>query len=507
MKLFFVIGIITGFFLEGLPQAVEAIEIQKIRLPNSINSSYIESRPLISGDGNTLFFCRRDHPENIGKKGDPQDIWYCNKDFSEEWGIPVNLGEPLNNRRGNAVVTINQEGNEGIFVNTYGSPEKGDGKILAKSYLVNSIWAEPIPIKVQNYSNKSTYADFCYSYEEEVLLMAIQKSSKNNVGDQDIYVSFPTADGTWGSLVNLGTTINTKKAEYSPFLGSDGKSLFFVSEGHPGEGGADIFFSRRLDETWINWSEPENIGVPINSSNDEVYFSITADFGVIYFESYKKRSSNRDIFKARLPEKYKPVSINTSNVNPDDTSELTARKKHESESSSKLPSHNTNLSNSPKNMLGSENLSNTQINSALETTSKRILNSFPSINISEGDKITQFNFVNNIYFEGDKWEIQEKYFPFLDKIHEIMQSDKKLKLKVIGHSDATGSTVNNLQLSKRRANQIAIYLKEKSNMKDERLILQGYGENFPLATNDDELEGRELNRRVELQLIYLKVGD
>ncbi len=509
MKLLLIIGIITGGFFESLPQAVkvEDIEIQKIRLPSSINSSFVESRPLISGDGNTLFFCRREHPDNIGGKGDPQDIWFCRKDKSKEWGISMNAGKPLNNKMGNAVVTINPEVNEGIFVNTYSSIEKGDGKILAKSSFENSIWSEPLPMEIHNYSNKSPYADFYYSYKEGVLLIAIQKASKNNVGGQDIYVSFPTADGSWGSPVNLGTSINTKKAEYSPFLGSDGKSLFFVSEGHPGEGGADIFFSNRLDESWTNWSEPENIGAPINSSNEEVFFSITADFGEIFFESYKKRSSNRDIFKARLPEKFKPGFNISSEVIPDVTFELSARKKHESESSSKNPSHNTNSSVHPEKMVFNDSIDHAQANSTHATSTKRILNTFPSINILEGNNIIQFNFVENIYFEKDKWEIQEKYIPFLNKIHEIMLSNKYLKLKVFGYSDATGSTYKNLQLSKRRAGQIAKYFKEKSGMKDERLIPQGFGEKYPLATNDDEFEGRELNRRVELQLIYFMQVD
>ena len=104
--------------------------------------------------------------------------------------------------------------------------------------------------------------------DQKTLIHAIEMNDSK--GDQDLYVSFRKVDGSWSRPKNLGSTINTIKAENSPFLASDGVTLYFSTNGRPGYGKNDIFMSRRLDDSWVNWSEPENLGPSINTNTAQI---------------------------------------------------------------------------------------------------------------------------------------------------------------------------------------------------------------------------------------------
>ena len=270
-------------------------------LESKINSKYDEVRPLISPDGKTLYFSRRFYPDNTFGKKDYQDIWMTVLTSDEQWSDPKNMGVKINSKFADAICSISPDGTEILLIND----DLTSKNPLLRSRKFESGWSMPIPTKIENFHNDSEYMDFYKSYETNVLLMAI--SGKNTKGDQDLYVSLPIDDDSWSEPKHLGPMINSDKADFAPFLAADGRTLFFVSYGHKGFGGCDIFRSVRQDDSWDSWSKPENLGEGINSPREESYFSITSDFKYIYFETYDSKKQVRDIFRADLPEIFKPI--------------------------------------------------------------------------------------------------------------------------------------------------------------------------------------------------------
>lgn len=275
-------------------------QVNFIALTPQINSVFAEVRPVITADGKELFFCRRNHPDNVSKQKDKQDIWVSTLQGEDQWGKPVNLGEMINTKNADAICSISPDGSEIIFISDKMDPVRP----LMKSVRKNGTWGEPEAIEIENFYNLNPYIDFYYSYEANVLLMAIQR--EDTQGNQDLYVSFPKGKNKWSEPVNLGKFVNSSLSDFAPFLAADGKTLYFSSYGHEGFGGCDIYQTTRLDDSWKKWSQPKNLGKGINSPREESYFSITGDSKYIYFESYVK-DGTRDLFRADLPEAVKPA--------------------------------------------------------------------------------------------------------------------------------------------------------------------------------------------------------
>lgn len=265
-----------------------------------VNTVHEEVRPFISANGSELFFCRRDHPQNIQGQRGTQEIWMTSLQGDGAWSAPQNLGKVVNSNIGNAICSVSPDGKEIMFVHA----EMDLTRPIMKSVRKDNGWSTPQPVIIEDFYNKDQYVDFYHSYENSVLLMAVTR--KDTRGEQDLYVSFPAGQDKWSKPVNLGPVVNSAESDFAPFLAADGRTLYFASYGHNGLGGCDIYRTVRLDDTWRRWSKPENLGEGINSPREESYFSITGDYKHIYFESYDLKHKVRDIFRADLPEAFKP---------------------------------------------------------------------------------------------------------------------------------------------------------------------------------------------------------
>lgn len=274
-------------------------------LPSEINSAYAEVRPFISRNGTELFFSRRNHPGNVHGELDDQDIWVSVMTEDGTWGKPMNLGAGVNSKKADAICSVSPDGSEIILFNENIDPSK----ILMRAKLTENGWSSPQPMQIEDFYNFNAYLDFYYSFEANVLLMAVGRNDSR--GEQDLYVSFPAGENKWSAPVNLGPVVNSRQSDFAPFLAADGRTLYFASYGHNGFGGCDIFQTTRLDDTWKNWSKPVNLGEGINSAREESYFSISGDYEYIYFESYDRSREVRDIFRADLPEMVKPGMLYT----------------------------------------------------------------------------------------------------------------------------------------------------------------------------------------------------
>lgn len=281
---------------------------KKENLGKRINSQWDERAPVISPDGRTLYFTRGNHPGNTGYGlvDYEQDIWYSNFQPDSSWSEAKNIGLPLNTEYPNSVCSVTPDGNTLLLLGAYkqdGSSEAG----YSVSKRVRGGWSFPQKLNIKNYYNYNRFAIAYLENNGNILFLAAERL--NSIGKKDIFISFNLGNNNWSEPENIGPVINTADEEYSPFLASDGKTLYFSSKGLGGIGGFDVFVSKRLDDTWKNWSKPENLGPNINSSEDDLFFKIPSKGDFVYFLSYSNTYGEGDIFRIRLPEKLRPQPV------------------------------------------------------------------------------------------------------------------------------------------------------------------------------------------------------
>ena len=278
--------------------------LKRERLGDHINTEFTETKPIISYDNRTLFLTRQNHPDNTGGRDDIQDIYYSHRDPSHDWDTPVNIGAPLNNMHPNGISALSKTADTALVINVFNGDSYDKGASI--SMRDGETWSDPKAINIKKFKNYSDFVDYFISSTGEHLFLAIE--SKDTYGDQDIYVSTKVDDFNWTEPVNIGSGVNTEAAEFSPFLSSDNKILFFASYGHDSYGDADIFYSERLDDTWTNWSEAKNLGENVNTAGFEAYYTIPARGDWAYFVSdVESNSDSRDIFRALIPLELNPT--------------------------------------------------------------------------------------------------------------------------------------------------------------------------------------------------------
>lgn len=280
----------------------------KESLGPAINTEYDEMAPIISADENEIYFVRKNHPHNVGGVNDEDDIWYS-KIVDGKWIRAVNIGSPLNTNDNNFIQSITPDGNMILLGNVY---VKEGGDVVLKpgasvSYKTKIGWGFPEEQRIKDFKNNSQYVNYFLSANGKYLLMAIERD--DGYGNLDLHVSIRTGDNSWSKPVNLGPDVNTAANDYSPFLAADGVTLYFSTSGISGYGKEDIFVTRRLDDTWTHWSEPMNIGKPINSAESDTKFSIPASGNYAYFSSKEGSVGLNDIFRILLPDTVKPQIV------------------------------------------------------------------------------------------------------------------------------------------------------------------------------------------------------
>jgi OOP family OmpA-OmpF porin len=482
------------------------------RLSETVNSIYDELKPLVTPDGKTLLFSRQFHPENTGGEEDPEDIWFSQwNEETQEWMEAENMGAPLNTKGPNYISSISPDGNSVII--TLGNRYTRNGKMKAgvsMSSRTSQGWTNPKPFKIVKEFNTSENSNYFLANNREVLLMSVQGNP--TFGARDLYVSFLMDDGRWSEPLNLGGDINTALEETAPFLAADDKTLYFSSDGITGYGKQDIFISRRLDDTWTNWSEPENLGPQINSIDDDSFFNIppTGEYG--YF-SRNSNGSNSDIFRFELPKEHQPDAVVTVRgvvYNTKTQKPMQARIFYERlpegkeigtiDSDPFTGEYQIILPSGAEYGYLAEAEGYVAINANVDLTDTEDYGEFTKdlflVPIETGAKVR----LNNIFFDFDKSTLKEASFPELKRVIQMMKENPDVRLSIEGHTDNIGTVAYNLKLSERRAAAVVKYLKE-NDIDMNRLETKGWGKSKPLVSNDDEIGGREINRRVEFIIL------
>ncbi len=279
----------------------------KENLGTGINSPANDIMPVISADGKTIYSVRKKYVKNIGKDL-KDDVWVSTLGDDGKWKEALNLGAPINNDDHNLVVYSSPDGQTLIVGNKYRADGSISGKGISISRKKGNSWSVPEPIEVENYINNEKQVAISFSSNRKVMLLSV--AGKNCYGYKDIYVSFQIDDNHYSEPMNLGTTINTYMDETTPFLAADGKTLYFSSEGHVGYGSADIFVSRRLDESWTKWSEPQNLGPEINTDRWDAYYNIPASGEKAYMVTSDQKLTNTEIISIEIPKDARPEPVN-----------------------------------------------------------------------------------------------------------------------------------------------------------------------------------------------------
>jgi hypothetical protein len=223
------------------------------RLNDNVNSPYKEYKPLLAPDGATLYFSRKNHPGNMGGVDDDEDIWYSEMDSTGEWQEAVNAGPELNNEEPNFVSGITPDGNTVVLLLGNRYEKKGKMKAgVSISTKEGDKWTKPYNLDIENDYNYHEKANYFLTNNRQVLLLAVERDDTH--GERDFYVSFFKEDSTWSEPLNMGDVLNSVGDESSPFLAADDETLYFSTNGRGGYGSYDVYVSKRLDDTWTNWS-------------------------------------------------------------------------------------------------------------------------------------------------------------------------------------------------------------------------------------------------------------
>jgi len=480
-------------------------------LSREVNSPYHDKDPVISPDGKTLFFTRQKHPSNVGGTQGGSDIWFAEADSVGNWKPAQNIGSPLNTKGNNGIYSISPDGNSLLVNGVY----KEDGTLLpyqgvSISKKTSNGWSIPQKLNIKYYFNKSTYQSMQLANTGDVLLMSIEYYS--SYGAEDLYVSLVQPDGTWSEPRNLGGTINTNLQEYSPFLAADGKTLYFSSNGHDGLGSKDIFRSTRLDDTWKNWSKPENLGASINTKGMETSFKIPASGDFAYFTSGKSSNEHEDIYKIKIPKEVQPepvLMIKGRIFDGKTKTPITATIIYENlKSGQKVGTANSSPIDGTYQIVLPSQQEYAYYASASgyfaqdENIDLSTLTVYGEINkdlflfpIEEGQTVV----LNNVFFERSTANILEGSYPELDRVAAIMLNNPTVEIEIGGHTDNVGNAALNVKLSEERAGKVKEYLVSKGVVQ-ERIKNVGYGGSKPIAGNDSE-ENKKKNRRVEFKIL------
>lgn len=489
-------------------------------LDKNVNSEYSELNPLLSPDGKTLYFSRKNHPGNVGGEKDKEDIWYSELDSTGQWQLARNMGSRFNNAEPNFINSIQSVTPDGrTAVMLLGNKYLDNGKMQAGvsvSSNVGGTWSKPVALTITNDYNFHLKANYFLTNNRKTLIMSVEREDSR--GDRDLYVSFMQEDSVWTEPLNLGDVINTAAEESAPFLAADDKTLYFSSNGFSGYGGNDIYASRRLDDTWTSWSDPENLGPEINSTLEDLFFNIPASSEYAYY-SRGVTESNTDIFRVKLPILKSPdpwVIVKGKIVDPKGNP-LGAKIIYE-----RLPDgHELGIAESDPatgeyeirlpggNMYGiraeaADRISENQNLDLRNITHDQIIENkdftLENIQLSAVEENVTL-VLNNIFFDFDQATLKPESFPELNRIISLMNEKTGMQIEIAGHADATGPEQYNLKLSEKRARSVVRYLNEKGIAKN-RISVVYLGESKPIAPNTT-VDGRRRNRRVEFKILKI----
>lgn len=522
-----------AYFGQELYQNPVRVHIEN--LGKKVNTKFPDYHPIINADGSVLFFTsRRDN--TMGAEKDEvdllfyEDIYTCNF-IDSAWQEAENIGTPINSRSHESVMGISPDGQTLLLYKA-----KGGGDIY-ESHLQGNKWTKPSRLG-GGVNSKYQESSASYSYDGREIFIVSDRPG--GYGGNDIWVCKRDIHGEWGDAVNLGRAVNTPDEEVSVFMHPDGKTLYFSSKGHASMGGFDVFKAVRIQN---KWTSPDNLGYPINTPDDDVFFSISASGRQAYYSTNTPDGlGGHDLYLITYygPEKQvafsqednliagRELAVTEKTIDlPVEihTMQLTLLKGQVTDARTRQPlSATIELVDNTSNEVIAEFISNSvsgkyivtlpagrnygiavqkegylfhseNFNIADSSDYNEVVINIGLQEIEVGSEIT----LNNIFFDYKKSTINKESRLELDRIIKLMDEYPSLKIEISGHTDNIGSAQYNKELSEKRAKSVVEYLVGNGITKN-RLTSKGYGFEKPVENNETE-EGRGKNRRSEFKII------
>lgn len=467
-----------------------------VNMGNNINTKDLEYFPSLTIDGTKMIFNRR-------IAGD-EDFYESNL-IDGKWGKAAPLGGKVNTNLNEGAQNISQDGQLLIFTGC-NYPE-GEGSCdLYFSVRTNNGWSEP-----QNLGPvlNTDFWESSPSLSPDKRDLYFSSSRAGGFGGRDIWVTHRLPTGKWSRPENLGEAVNTSGDEGCPFMHADNETLYFNSNGHPGYGMTDLFFSKKVNDS--SWVVAQNLGYPINTIDDQGSLIVSADGKTAYYASDGADSKGGlDIYSFQLREDIRPLKTlwvngkvfdKKTNAGLPSAIELTDIKNGNLISKIQTDEDGNYLVTLPVGkdyafnvnrkgyLFYSDNFSLQKNN----TDSAFVVN-IPLQPIEKGATII----LKNIFFETGKFDLKNESKSELDKLVILLQENPNLKIQIDGHTDNVGQEKDNLLLSANRAKAVIGYLISKS-INIQRLTYKGFGSAKPVADNTTE-QGKALNRRTELSI-------
>jgi OOP family OmpA-OmpF porin len=476
------------------------------KLPPTVNlPTESELAPVISVDGKTLFFARA---RVALDSSNVVDIWRSTLGADGEFTKAEVVGGRLGSRYGIAVTSVSPDNNTLYLMGKFEEETPPDERIFV-SHRTQNDWSIPEPIRIKNLNARGYYTDYSFGPNQKTLIMSIDRDSA--LGDRDLYVSFfDESKNNWGTPLWLGAQINSRWGEMTPYLAADGKTLYFSSNRPGGLGEVDVYRTQRLDDSWQNWSAPENLGPTINRPGRTLYYSEDAKGEFAYFIWRANTTDQSDIYKAKVPKpRANAVALLKGRVTDPSGKPLLARIRYErlsdgkelgaARSDPKTGDYQISLSG------GEDYAVHAELENYVPTSERFDLRNLTEFKTIEHDLVlTKLETgavvrLSNIFFETDKAVLLPESFSELARLKELLDKNAALRISIDGHTDSTGSVQHNRTLSHDRAEAVRTYLTQQG-IDATRLELQAFGPDHPVTSNATE-EGRAKNRRVEFRVL------
>ena len=518
----------------------------------AINSESPDYGMIMNADASEIYFTSRRASTTGGGKDEFINEWfediYTSKKVNNEWEPAKNVGSPLNTKGHDAAVALSPDGSRMIIY----LDDNGDGNIY-ESVRKNNMWSKPKSLG-DDICSPYHESSACYSSDGKKLYFVSSRSleKKGAPKDKDIYVATWNAEKKrWGNVTRLPETINSRYEEDGIFLHPDGKTMYFSSQGHNSMGGYDIFYTVLQEDG--SWTKPVNVGYPLNTPDDDVFFVVSASGKHAYMTSFREDGfGEKDLYKVTFLGEEKQPMLNTEDVLLASSGVPVREKVIEPKvevrkSEMALLKGTVRDAKTKKPLEASIELINNENNTVLaeftsdDVTGKYLVSLPAGRNYGIAVKVNGYLFhsenfeipkesdyqeftkdidmkkvevgevivLRNIFFDLNKFSLRNESQSELDRLTKLLQDNPTLRIQISGHTDSRGSATLNKELSANRAKTVVDYLVGKGIDK-KRLEFQGYGKEQPIVS-DEEIakmksekareEAHQNNRRTEFKII------